>query len=214
MRNLAELTAERLLTLKVFKTQFTHPFTWANGWKSPIYCDDKKILSYPRERDFYKLEISRIILEEFPEADVVAAVATNAIAMGALVAHQLSMPFVYVYPQAKDHGLENQIEGDVRAHQKVVVLENQVSLGVHAMSVVNALQQSGCEVLGVITIIDFGLQPAHDLFEKNDVKLVSLTTLGEITKQALELNWITPEAVAQIKEWHKNPTTWKNTKAK
>lgn len=214
MRNLAELTAERLLTLKVFKTQFTHPFTWANGWKSPIYCDDKKILSYPRERDFYKLEIARIILEEFPEADVVAAVATNAIAMGALVAHQLSMPFVYVYPQAKDHGLENQIEGDVRAHQKVVVLENQVSLGVHAMSVVNALQQSGCEVLGVITIIDFGLHPAHDLFEKNDVKLVSLTTLGEITKQALELNWITPEAVAQIKEWHKNPTTWKNTKVK
>lgn len=209
MNNLETMVIERLLKLQVFKLQAVSPFLWANGWKSPIYCDDKKILSYPKERDFFKIEISRVLMEKFPTADVVAAVATNAIAQGVLVAEQLNMPFVYVYPKAKDHGLENQIEGDVKPGQNVVVIENQVNLGVHAMNAVEALHMSGCKVLGVLTIIDYEIPSAHTFFEKAGVPLVAITRFSNILKQALEIGQLTQKEVEAIQQWHRDPSKYK-----
>ncbi len=199
---------DRLLELKVFKRQPFSPFLWANGWKSPVYYDDKKILSYPKTRDFFKLEIAHSIMENFPEADAIAAVATNAIAQGVLVAEQLNLPFVYIYPTPKNHGLENQIEGDVRPGQKVVVIENQVSLGVNAIAAVDALRMSGCQVLGVITILDFELPTGHELFRKKEVPLVALAKFTDALDKALTLGHLTQSEYKEIKKWHANPTTY------
>lgn len=207
--NLETLVIDRLLKLKVFKRQSVSPFLWANGWKSPIYCDDKKILSYPKERDFFKLEVSRVLMENFPDADVVAAVATNAIAQGVLVAEQLNLPFVYVYPRPKDHGLENQIEGDVLPGQKVVVIENQVNLGVHAIQAVEALRMSGCKVLGVLTILDYEIPSSRKLFEKSNVKLVSMATFSQVLDAAKEVGQVSSIEYDEIKKWHKNPAAYK-----
>lgn len=209
MNNLETMVIERLLKLQVFKRQTVSPFLWANGWKSPIYCDDKKILSYPKERDFFKIEISRVLMENFSTADVVAAVATNAVAQGVLVAEQLNMPFVYIYPKAKDHGLENQIEGDVKPGQNVVVIENQVNLGVHAMNAVEALRMSGCKVLGVLTIIDYEIPSAHKLFEKAGIPLVAMTKFSNILKQACETGLLTQKEVEAIQQWHRDPSKYK-----
>lgn len=207
--NLETLVIDRLLKLKVFKRQSVSPFLWANGWKSPIYCDDKKILSYPKERDFFKLEVSRVLMENFPDADVVAAVATNAIAQGVLVAEQLNLPFVYIYPRPKDHGLENQIEGDVLPGQKVVVIENQVNLGVHAIQAVEALRMSGCKVLGVLTILDYEIPSSRKLFEKSNVKLVSMATFSQVLDAAKEVGQVSSIEYDEIKKWHKNPAAYK-----
>lgn len=210
MNNLETLVIDRLLKLKVFKRQSLSPFLWANGWKSPIYCDDKKILSYPKERDFFKIEISRVLMENFPDADVVAAVATNAIAQGVLVAEQLNLPFVYIYPKAKDHGLENQIEGDVKPGQKVVVIENQVNLGINAMQAVKALQMSGCKVLGVLTILDYEIPSSRMLFEKSGIKLVSMATFSQVLDAAKAIGQVTEIEYQEIKKWHNNPAEYKN----
>lgn len=210
MNSLETLVIDRLLKLKVFKRQSLSPFLWANGWKSPIYCDDKKILSYPKERDFFKIEISRVLMENFPDADVVAAVATNAIAQGVLVAEQLNLPFVYIYPKAKDHGLENQIEGDVKPGQKVVVIENQVNLGINAMQAVKALQMSGCKVLGVLTILDYEIPSSRQLFDKSGIKLVSMATFSQVLDAAKATGQVTEMEYQEIKEWHSNPAKYKN----
>lgn len=209
MNNLETMVIERLMKLQVFKRQAVSPFLWANGWKSPIYCDDKKILSYPKERDFFKIEISRVLMENFPTADVVAAVATNAIAQGILVAEQLNMPFVYVYPKPKDHGLENQIEGDVRPGQNVVVIENQVNLGVHAMNAVEALRMNGCKVLGVLTIIDYEIPSARKLFEKAGVPLVAMTTFTNVLEYARKNGQINQNEYEAILQWHRDPAKYK-----
>lgn len=208
--NLETLVIDRLLKLKVFKRQSVSPFLWANGWKSPIYCDDKKILSYPKERDFFKLEVSRVLMENFPDADVVAAVATNAIAQGVLVAEQLNLPFVYVYPRPKDHGLENQIEGDVLPGQKVVVIENQVNLGVHAIQAVEALRMSGCKVLGVLTILDYEIPSSRKLFAKSDVKLVAMATFSQVLDAAKAIGQVSSIEYDEIKKWHNNPAAYKS----
>ena len=209
MNDLEKLVIDRLLNLKVFKRQSVSPFLWANGWKSPIYCDDKKILSYPKERDFFKLEISRVLMENFPDADVVAAVATNAIAQGVLVAEQLNLPFVYIYPKPKNHGLENQIEGDVKPGQKVVVLENQVNLGVHAMQAVEALRMSGCKVLGVLTILDYEIPSAKALFKKAGVPLVAMAHFSNVAKETIAQGQLTEPEYEEIKKWHSNPAAYK-----
>lgn len=209
MENLELLVAKKLLQLKTFRLQVKSPFVWANGWRSPVYFDDRKVFSYPYMRSFIKLELARVVAELFPDADAVAGVAINAIGHGALVADQLALPYVYVHPTPKDHGLENQIEGDLRPRQKVVIIENQVSMGHYAMSVVDAIRNNGCTVLGVVTIFDYQLANASKLFRDADVSLVSLTNFNALVTQAATDNVFPQADLKTLQEWQKNPAKWK-----
>lgn len=209
MKTLEKIVAERLVGLKAIKLQPISPFKWGNGWNSPIYCDDRRSLSYPKERDFIKLELSRIVAEQFPETDVIAGIATNAIAHGVLVAHQLSLPFIYVYPSPKDHGLENQIEGDLRPKQNVVVIENQVAIADVSLKVIEALRNNGCNVLGVVTILDYELEIGHKVLKKAGVPLVPLTNFSSVIETAAEMKCISKKDLQMLNDWHKNPAKWK-----
>lgn len=209
MENLELVVAKKLLQLKTFRLQVKSPFVWANGWRSPVYFDDRKVFSYPYMRSFIKLELARVVAELFPDADAVAGVAVNAIGHGVLVADQLSLPYVYVHPTPKDHGLENQIEGDLRPRQKVVIIENQVSMGHYAMSVVDAIRNNGCTVLGVVTIFDYQLANASKLFRDADVSLVSLTNFNALVTQAATDNVFPQADLKTLQEWQKNPAKWK-----
>ena len=209
MKTLEKIVAERLVGLKAIKLQPISPFKWGNGWNSPIYCDDRRSLSYPKERDFIKLELSRIVAEQFPETDVIAGIATNAIAHVVLVAHQLSLPFVYVYPSPKDHGLENQIEGDLRPKQNVVVIENQVAIADVSLKVIEALRNNGCNVLGVVTILDYELEIGHKVLKKAGVPLVPLTNFSSVIETAAEMKCISKKDLQMLNDWHKNPAKWK-----
>ena len=193
MKVLQEMTAVRLLQLKAIKFQPKNPFIWANGWNAPMYCDDRKVLSYPKMRDFIRLELARVIAEMYPDADIIAGVATNAIAHGVLVAQQLSMPFVYVHPQPKDHGLENQIEGDLRPRQSVVIVENQVNTGENILKVVEAIRNNGCKVLGVVTIFDYCFAATKRKLDKIDVSLTSLTNIETVLRHAFAMDLIDEE---------------------
>ena len=209
MENLELLVAKKLLQLKTFRLQVKSPFLWANGWQSPVYFDDRKVFSYPYMRSFIKLELARMVAELFPDADVVAGVAVNAIGHGALVADQLALPYIYVHPTPKDHGLENQIEGDLRPRQKVIIIENQVSMGNFAMSVVDAIRNNGCTVLGVVTIFDYQLAHTARLFHDADVPLVSLTNFSALVSQA-EADGMFPQVdLKTLQDWHKAPAKWK-----
>ncbi len=208
MKVLQEMTAVRLLQLKAIKFQPKNPFVWANGWTSPMYCDDRKVLSYPKMRDFIRLELARVIAEMYPDADIIAGVAPNAIAHGVLVAEQLSLPFVYVHPQPKDHGLENQIEGDLRPRQSVVILENQVNIGVNCTKVIEAIRNNGCKVLGVVTIFDYDFAATKRKFEKLDVTLTALTNFETVLRHAAAMDIINEEQQSIITNWQHNPAKW------
>lgn len=208
MSVLQNLTAIKMLQLKAFKFQLNNPFKWANGWYAPLYCDDRKILSYPKIRDFIRIELARTIAEIYPDADVIAGVATNAIAHGVLVAEQLGLPFVYVHPTPKDHGLENQIEGDLRPRQNVVVLENQVNIGKNCLKVVEALRNNGCNVLGIVTIFDYGFSSTRKKMEKAEIDLISLTNLETVLHHAENLEIINEEQSKAIQQWQKKPSKW------
>lgn len=208
MSVLQNLTAIKMLQLKAFKFQLNNPFKWANGWYAPLYCDDRKILSYPKIRDFIRIELARTIAEIYPDADVIAGVATNAIAHGVLVAEQLGLPFVYVHPTPKDHGLENQIEGDLRPRQNVVVLENQVNIGKNCLKVVEALRNNGCNVLGIVTIFDYAFSSTRKNMEKAEIDLISLTNLETVLHHAENLEIINEEQSKAIQQWQKKPSKW------
>ena len=208
MSILQNMTALKLLQLKAFKFQLKNPFKWANGWLAPLYCDDRKVLSYPKMRDFIRIELARTIAELYPDADVIAGVATNAIAHGVLVAEQLSLPFIYVYPTPKDHGLENQIEGDLRPRQSVVIVENQINAGNNCVKVVEALQNNGCKVLGIVTIFDFEFPSTQRKISKLGVDLTALTNLDTILHHALHTGTISQEEAKAIKEWQIKPSKW------
>ena len=208
MKVLQEMTAVRLLQLKAIKFQPKNPFVWANGWTSPMYCDDRKVLSYPKMRDFIRLELARVIAEMYPDADIIAGVAPNAIAHGVLVAEQLSLPFVYVHPRPKDHGLENQIEGDLRPRQSVVILENQVNIGVNCTKVIEAIRNNGCKVLGVVTIFDYDFAATKRKFEKLDVTLTALTNFETVLRHAAAMDIINEEQQSIITNWQHNPAKW------
>lgn len=209
MKILQEMTAVRLLQLKAIKFQPKNPFVWANGWNAPMYCDDRKVLSYPKMRDFIRLELARVIAEMYPDVDIIAGVATNAIAHGVLVAEQLSLPFVYVHPLPKNHGLENQIEGDLRPRQKVVIVENQVNTGENIIKVVEAIRNNGCEVLGVVTIFDYKFATTSKKLEKMDVILTSLTNIEVALRHATAMELIDEEQRQTIELWQQNPAKWK-----
>ncbi len=209
MKELDDFIAGKLLKLKAIKLQPQNPFIWATGWHSPIYCDNRKILSYPQVRNVVKIEMARVVAERYPEAEVIASVATNAIAIGVLVAEELGLPFVYVHPTPKDHGFENMIEGDLRPRQNVVVIEDQVSVGINSMKVVDAIRKDGCKVLGLVTIFNYELQDTLQRFKKGKVELLSLSTFSAVLKHALSTEFITEEEAATLQAWQKSPAEWK-----
>lgn len=209
MKILRELTAVRLLQMRAIKFQPKNPFLWGNGWSAPMYCDDRKVLSYPKMRDFVRLELARVISEMYPDADVVAGVAINAIAHGVLVAEQLSLPFVYVHPTPKNHGLENQIEGDLRPRQSVVVVENQVNTGENIVKVVEVLRNNGCKVLGVVTIFDYAFPATRKKLEEMDITLTPLTDFETVLRHAAAMEMIDEDQRKSIVKWQSNPAKWK-----
>lgn len=211
MANKSELLlAAELLKIKAVKLQPEQPFTWASGWKSPFYCDNRKTLSFPALRTRVKLGLANLILEEFPEADTVAGVATGAIAQGALVAEELGKPFIYVRSSAKDHGLGNLIEGDVQPGAKVVVVEDLVSTGLSSLRAVEALRAAGVEVVGMVASFTYGFDVAAEAFTKANVKLLTLTNYGAVVEAAKEIGYISEEVMPTLQEWRANPSEWRN----
>ena len=201
--------ASKLLQIKAIKLQPNNPFTWASGWKSPFYCDNRKTLSYPDLRSYVKLELTHAILEHFPQAEAVAGVATGAIAQGALVADALSLPFVYVRSKPKDHGLENLIEGELKPGTKVVVVEDLISTGGSSLKAVEAVRKYGCEVVGMVASYTYGFGVAQEAFENAGVQLVTLTDYEHVVAQALETGYIAEADVKLLNEWRKDPAHWK-----
>ena len=201
--------ANKLLEVKAIKLQPNNPFTWASGWKSPFYCDNRKTLSFPALRNYVKQELVHNILEHFPEAEAVAGVATGAIAQGALVADALHLPFIYVRSKPKDHGMENLIEGELQPGTKVVVVEDLISTGGSSLKAVEAIRKYGCEVVGMVASYTYGFQTAKDAFEQANVQLVTLTDYEHVIAQALETGYITEADVTLLHEWRKDPANWK-----
>lgn len=209
MDSLKKEFASRLLNVKAIKLQPNDPFTWASGWKSPFYCDNRKTLSFPELRNFVKLELVHAVLEHFTEAEAVAGVATGAIAQGALVADALNLPFSYVRSKPKDHGLANLIEGEVRPGMKVVVVEDLISTGGSSLKAVEALRQAGCEVVGMVASYTYGFPVAEQAFAEAGMKLVTLTDYEHVVAQALETGYIAETDVEVLNEWRKDPANWK-----
>ena len=208
MKTLERLVAERLLKIKAVKLQPANPFTWASGWKSPIYNDNRKTLSYPEIRSFIKLELARTISEKYENADAIAGVATGAIAQGALVADLLGLPFVYIRSTPKDHGLENLIEGELRPGMKVVVVEDLISTGGSSLKAVEAIRRDGCEVIGMVAAYTYGFPVAEEAFKNAKVPLVTLTNYEAVLDVALRTGYIEEEDIATLNDWRKDPAHW------
>lgn len=209
MDNLKRDFASRLLRVKAIKLQPNNPFTWASGWLSPFYCDNRKTLSYPELRNYVKLELVHKVLECFPEAEVVAGVATGAIAQGALVADELNLPFVYVRSKPKDHGLENLIEGDLKPGMKVVVIEDLISTGGSSLKAVEAIRSNACEVIGMIASYTYGFPVAENAFRKANVRLETLTDYEHVVAEALATGYISEHDVDVLHDWRQAPDKWK-----
>lgn len=208
MRTLEKLFAEKLLKIKSIKLQPTNPFTWASGWKSPFYCDNRKTLSYPALRNFVKIEICRTIMERFGQVDAIAGVAIGAIPQGALVAEELNLPFVYVRSTPKDHGLENLIEGELRPGMKVVVIEDLISTGGSSLKAVEAIRRDGCEVIGMVASFTYGFPVAIEAFKDAKVNLVTLTNYEAVLEVALKTGYIDEDDIPVLDAWRKDPSHW------
>ena len=209
MNSLEKIFAAKLLEIKAIKLQPEDPFTWSSGWKSPFYCDHRKTLSFTELRTFVKTELARLLLENFPEVDVVAGVATGAIPQGALVADLLNKPFVYVRSKPKDHGLENLIEGELKPGSKVVVIEDLISTGGSSLKAVEAIRKSGSEVVGMIASYTYGFPVAQRAFSDANVRLLTLTNYEAVLEVALETGYITKEQIPMLNEWRRDPANWK-----
>lgn len=201
--------AQKLMDIKAIKLQPNDPFTWASGWKSPIYTDNRKTLGFPQLRSFVKLELCHTIQEQFPEAQAVAGVATGAIAQGALVADELGLPYCYVRPKPKDHGMGNQVEGEIEKGTKVVVVEDLISTGGSSLKAVAALREYGVEVVGMVASFTYGFPVAEEAFREAGVKLVTLSDYNAVLEQAAETGYIKEEDKAVLSEWRQNPSEWK-----
>lgn len=209
MDPIKKLFATKLLGIKAIKLQPNEPFTWASGWRSPIYTDNRKTLAYPEIRSFVKQELIHLIHEHFSEATAVAGVATGAIAQGALVAEDLGLPFCYVRPKPKDHGMGNQIEGTIPEGAKVVVVEDLISTGGSSLKAVEALRQAGYEVVGMVASYTYGFPVAEEAFREAGVKLVTICDYDHTTEIAAEIGYISKDDLAVLAEWRKSPSTWK-----
>ena len=208
METIKKQFAQKLLEVKAVKLQPAEPFTWASGWRSPIYCDNRKTLSFPALRSFVKVELCHLIQEHFPQADAVAGVATGAIAQGALVADQLGLPFCYVRSKAKDHGMQNLIEGQLPEGAKVVVVEDLISTGGSSLKAVEALRQAGFEVVGMVASYTYGFPIAEEAFREAGVTLCTLTDYVTVVEQAALTGYIKESDKAVLAEWRKAPEKW------
>jgi orotate phosphoribosyltransferase len=200
--------AEFLLQIKAIELNPETPFTWASGWKSPIYCDNRKSLSYPKIRTYIRQEFVNIIQERYGKPDVIVGVATGGIAIGALVAQDLGLPFAYVRASAKGHGLQNLVEGAVEAGQNAVVIEDLVSTGKSSLHAVEALKQEGLKVKGMVAIFTYGFDLAREQFEKAGVPLSVLTDYETLMKQALKSGHVTDSQMELLRSWRDNPSEW------
>jgi orotate phosphoribosyltransferase len=200
--------ADYLLQIKAIKLQPDKPFTWASGWKSPIYCDNRKTLSYPTIRTFIRQQFVEQIKNEFTSTDVIAGVATGGIAQGALVAQDLSLPFVYVRSEAKKHGMTNMIEGVIEPGQSVVVIEDLISTGGSSLKAVQALREAGCNVKGMVAIFTYGFKEAVENFKKANCQLITLSNYHILIEEALKNNYITEKDLVSLRKWREAPDKW------
>ena len=207
-KSTAKKTAEVLLQINAIKLNPKNPFTWASGWKSPIYCDNRLVLSFPVVRNFVKEEIAKNIENEFGKPDVIAGVATGAIGIGALVAEYLGLPFVYVRPEAKKHGRQNQIEGYIEKGQNVVVVEDLISTGKSSLVAVDALKAAEVNVKGMVAIFTYGFEVSKENFKANNVNLFTLSNYESLLEQALDTNFISQNEVDVLSKWNSNPSEW------
>jgi len=204
-----EKFARILVQSKAIKLEPATPFTWASGWKSPIYCDNRITLSLPETRDEIRDGFTRIIREKYPEAELIAGVATGAIAQGVLVAQELNLPFIYIRSSAKGHGMENLIEGQYQAGQKAVIIEDLVSTGGSSLKAAQALKEAGVEVLGMLAIFSYGFPLAAENFASNDIELETLSDYEALLDEALSSGYINEKDLPILQEWRKDPANWK-----
>ena len=209
MSDVSKKVAQSLLNINAIKLQPANPFTWASGWKSPIYCDNRITLSYPTIRTLIRDEFVNVIKKMYPTVEIIAGVATGAIAQGALVAQSMEKPFVYIRSSAKGHGMENLIEGEIKAGQKVVVIEDLISTGGSSLKAVEALRNADCEVLGMVAIFTYGFQTAIENFSKANVDLLTLSNYNSLVELALESNYISDSQFEELKNWRIDPANWK-----
>ncbi|WP_438977080.1 orotate phosphoribosyltransferase [Polaribacter sp.] len=207
-KDTAKKTAELLLQVKAIKLSPSKPFQWASGWKSPIYCDNRVTLSYPSVRIFLKEEIAKIVELEYGKPDVIAGVATGAIAIGILVAQELGVPFVYVRPEPKKHGRKNQIEGYLESGQNVVVIEDLISTGKSSLNAVDALKEEGAVVKGMVAIFSYGFEIASNNFKEKNISLKTLSNYENLLEQALDSNYISDKELVTLQSWRSNPSEW------
>jgi orotate phosphoribosyltransferase len=200
--------AEKLLQVNAVRLNPKEPFTWASGWKSPIYCDNRKLLGYPYVRDFIKSEMCNVIFEKFPDAELLAGVATAGIAWGAMAADQLKLPYIYVRPKPKEHGLGNQIEGYYEKGMKTIIIEDLISTGKSSLQVVDVVRNAGLEVMGMVSIFTYGFDAASIACSAADVPTVSLTNYPTLIELAIEKGAIDPEDQNTLLNWSKNPSEW------
>ena len=210
-KEIATKVSESLLQIKAIKLNVKEPFTWASGMRSPIYCDNRKTLSFPKFRTFLRQQFVEIITERFGNIDVIAGVATGAIAHGVLVAQELGLPFVYVRSSEKKHGLENKIEGHFEPGQSVIVIEDLVSTGKSSLNAVEALRSAGCDVKGMVAIFSYNLQQAIDNFNEAKCTLYTLSDYDELVKQAVEGTYISENNLKSLINWRKDPENWATT---
>ncbi len=204
----AKQTAEVLLQINAIKLQPNNPFTWASGWKSPIYCDNRIVLSFPKIRNYIRTTMAKQIEAKYGNIDAIAGVATGAIGIGILVAEELGLPFVYVRPEAKSHGRQNQIEGFIESGQNVVVVEDLISTGKSSLNAVKALQEANVNVKGMVAIFSYGFEIARENFEKDQVALNTLSNYENLLEQALDTNYITSKEQDILALWNANPSEW------
>lgn len=211
MQSNQKAVAEKLLQVQAVKLRPDEPFTWASGWKSPIYCDNRRVLGFPFIREFIKSELCNIIFSEFPEATLLAGVATAGIAWGAMAADQLKLPYIYVRPKPKEHGLGNQVEGYFEQGQRVVIIEDLVSTGKSSLQVVDVLRKEGLQVDGMVSIFSYGFPEATKNFEQAGVRLVSMTDYPALIALAVEQGLVSPGHEPVLQEWRSNPADWGKT---
>jgi orotate phosphoribosyltransferase len=209
-KNSAKKTAELLLQINAIKLKPENPFTWASGWQSPIYCDNRIILSYPKIRNFIREEIAKQVETLYGKPDVIAGVATGAIGIGILVAEALGLPFIYVRPQPKLHGRQNQVEGHLESGQNVVVIEDLISTGKSSLNAVNALKDAGANVKGMIAIFTYGFDVSTENFKKENIALHTLSDYDHLIHQASETSYIKEENLQTLLQWKTNPEQWKS----
>jgi len=208
MENSAKKTAEYLLQINAIKLQPSNPFTWASGWKSPIYCDNRKTLSFPEVRSYIRDSFAVYIKEHYPQTELIAGVATGAIAHGALCADKLSLPFIYVRSGVKEHGLGNKIEGHYEPGQKVVVIEDLISTGGSSLNAVKALREAGCEIMGMVAIFTYEFEKATEGFAAENCQLHTLSNYSVLIDTAVKTGYISQAEVETLKKWRVNPSIW------